>query len=162
MVIQHSQLSSVVIKRFSSVQTFAANADEIVKTVIELDAKLNEWKNSISDVLRLDYPIHSSSLRNGISLDQALCLQFQYYGTLFDIHSVLTCPWFKGIFCADQHPTLQSQSVLSSEMVAEGARTMIRATQHIHINAASPVMQVHLCPMLPIFFISTPPSNSLL
>jgi hypothetical protein len=139
MLIKYAQLSSMVTERLSSVQTFRQGPEEIIKTVCELDEHLHDMKDSMQHILSLDAPLDPSNLPHGITLQQALYMQHAYYGTRFDIHTVLTYPWFYSILSSTQHPAFRSQMEKSSEIVANASRAAILATKYIHIDANCPI-----------------------
>lgn len=136
--IKHAQISSTVAKRLSNVYIVHQTATDIIKTVVELDKMLYDYKQSISCFFDVDASIDPSQLPSGISLQQAVYLQYSFYGTLCDIHSVLTYPWFHNILSLNQDPAVCLQLEVSSQRVAKASRSILVATKHVHIDAAAP------------------------
>ncbi|KAJ2905583.1 hypothetical protein MKZ38_004877 [Zalerion maritima] len=138
-LIRLAQLSSLVAKRLSSVQAFRQGPEALVRTVGELNEKLVVIKRSIEPILSLSDPLDLSKLPHSVSFQQAVYLQYTYYNTVFDIHTVLTYPWSQSILGLTQHPALRTQVERSTEMVARSCRDAILATKHICIAACTPL-----------------------
>lgn len=138
-LIRLAQLSSLAAKRLSSVQAFRQRPEILVGAVSELDEELTTLKRSIEPILCLGSPLDLNKLPMGMSLQQTIYLQYAYFNTVFDIHTVLTYPWSQSILGLAQHSTLRSQVERSIHVVAEACREAILATKYIHVDASTPV-----------------------
>ena len=73
------------------------------------------------------------------ALNCALYIRFNYYGSLTAINTIFFFPWISAICgISAQTAELRDQIVLSTKIVADAARNIIRATKFIQVDAASP------------------------
>ncbi len=138
-MIKLAQLSSKVARRLSSVQALGEGAEQIVRTVSELDAECQALKQSTESILSLDDPINPSHLPHGLTLAQTTYLKFTYFSVILDIHTYLTHPWSRSLLDLTPNPDLRMQAERSVDKVIETCTSAILATEHIHIRASTPV-----------------------
>lgn len=110
----------------------------MLNTVRSLDQKLQEWKDGLPTDLQISatvVPLHRHSPRNAVSVSQ---LQFAYHASLMAIHMILVYPWISAIFCPDDVQAFREQATISSEKMAQAARSIILLTRRRNIDAVSP------------------------
>lgn len=135
----HARISAQINKQLLSVSSFRKTTTDIMQNMAELSQQLESWKESLPPPWQPgasnDF-IDTSSTRE---LNQVLYLRFSYYGSLTAIHTIFFYPWISIICGVDPHNTIHNKEIAqSTEIVAEAARHIIRATRIMHINAASP------------------------
>lgn len=110
----------------------------MLKTVRSLDQKLQEWKDGLPTDLQISataVPLHRHIPRNAVSVYQ---LQFAYHGSLMAIHMIMVYPWISAIFSTDDVQAFREQASVSSEKMAQAARSIILMTRRLNIDAVSP------------------------
>ncbi|EXJ69162.1 uncharacterized protein A1O5_08097 [Cladophialophora psammophila CBS 110553] len=138
--IRFAQLSSLVSKRLSSVQAFRRTTSATIDNVIDLDQQLRSLKDSMAYIFCVDAPINPSSLPAGMSLNQALDVQFTYYDLLSHIHTALTYPWSQAMLRPQENDKHRKQIETSCSIVADAARSIILATKWVHLDANCSVL----------------------
>lgn len=139
-VVRLAQLSSRAFKGALSYQAFRKGPKALANAVQTLAAELEALRRSKEqEGFLLDAPIDPSHLPAMLSLQQALYLQYAYFNTELIIHAVLTTPWSQEMPGLRHEPSAVSQSAVSVEVVAQTCRKAILATQHIQLEASTPV-----------------------
>jgi hypothetical protein len=136
--IKHAQIASLISKKLSSVSAFRRTTAEMLETVRSLDQKLQDWRDQLPHGLQIKSPtkaLEACGSRNIVSIYH---LHFAYYGSLMAIHMVLVYPWITAIFSIDQVQAFRDQVSVSTEAVAQAARSIILLTRHLHVDVASP------------------------
>lgn len=141
-LVRLAQLSSLACKRAFSYQAFHKGAKALVEAVAELDELLQALKSSIQHILTLDTPVDPNHLPSSLSLQQTLYLQYAYFNTVLDVHTVLALPWSQNILGLRSEPSLGSLLERSTQIVAKACQDAILATKYIHLDASTPLPYV--------------------
>ncbi len=139
-LIKLHQVCSFVGKSLSSPRAFRKRPVEFIQTVNDLDRKVRSLGEEIEDILLVKGSLDPSRLPGNLSLTMALAIYFTYNDLLFDIHTILTYPWSRGIISLRQHPSFRGQVERSYSVVAKACRDIILASRHIPIDAACPFL----------------------
>lgn len=112
------------------------NAFETLDTLLDLEKKLSNWYLSV----RVNDCVGSSSaphVPNGLQMSHSTFLQFTYHGSLIAIHAPFAYPWNRQWHHAEHDTSILTQRQRSAEVVADSARSIIKATQRMQLSAAS-------------------------
>lgn len=116
----------------------------MLDTVRSLDQKLQDWRDQLPPSLQISSPtkpLPQCAPRNMVNI---YYLHFSYYGSLMAIHMVLVYPWIAAIFSTDQVQAFRDQVSVSTETVAQAARSIILITRHLNVDVASPAWYASL------------------
>ena len=138
-IIYHAQISSAVMKDLISVKGRRKPPSVMAKTVQELDARLEMWRNNLPQYLKPTLPLQTQNLAAGLHVEHKLWFYLAYYGTLSAIHSVFACPWNSPTDNVEPDNVVQEQMDRSVLLVADAARKVILVTRSITVDAAAPV-----------------------
>lgn len=112
------------------------NACETLDTLIDLEKKLTHWNASV--------PVNSSAssspsavVSNGLPMSHNIFFQFTYHGSLIAIHAPFAYPWNRRGHHPEHDRVVMAQRLRSAEVVADSARSIIKATQRMQLSAAS-------------------------
>lgn len=141
-LVRLAQLSSLACKRAFSYQAFHRGAKSLVEAVGELHILLQDLKSSILHIFNLDAPVDPSNLPSLLSLHQVVYLQYAYFNTVLDIHTVVALPWSQNMLGLRSEPSLSSQLERSTQIVAKTCQDAILATKNIHLDASTPLPYV--------------------
>lgn len=139
--IRHAQISSLISKKVTSGSAFQKTAEELIKSVSEIDQQLQEWRNSMPIYLqpgRYMKTLGTSTKKNKINI---IYIYFSYYGSLMAMHTIFAYPWITtSVFHTDldSSPAFLEQVPGSIKKVAEAARSIILLTRYIEMDAVSP------------------------
>lgn len=136
--IKHAQIASLISKKLASVSAFRSTTAEMLEAIHSLDQKLQEWRDQLPQGLQINNPTKALDTCGSRNIVNIYHLHFAYYGSLMAIHMVLVYPWIAAIFSNDQVQAFRDQVSVSSETVAQAARSIILLTRHLHVDAASP------------------------
>ncbi|KAJ9610300.1 hypothetical protein H2200_005077 [Cladophialophora chaetospira] len=150
MLIKLMQLSSTAKKRLSSARGLRQTPEQLIETVHDLGAKLDELKSSTQHQFCLDGPLEVSQLPNDLTLRQAQSLQYHYFCLVLDINTPLAYPWSGICTYAKHNKSAFDQIKISLNLVAEASRSAILATRQIRIDASCSAL-------LPLMSILSPP-----
>ena len=137
-LIRLAQLSSQAYHKIFSYQALQNISQALVGEITSLDAQLESLKRSKEHVFRLDAPIDPNELPTCLSLHRAIYLQYAYYVTLLDIHTILAIPWSQNILVSMHEPSLAVQRERSTQKVARTCRDIILTTTHMNFDASTP------------------------
>lgn len=138
-LVKHAQISGQICRRLLSVSSFQQTPADLIDTMYELTQQLKCWHDSLPTSWRPDQPIKLSELMSARALNCALYVRFNYYGSLTAINTIFFFPWISAICgISPQTAELRDQIVLSTKIVADAARNIIRAKKFIQVDAASP------------------------
>lgn len=135
---RHAQLASEIFKRLNSEKAKRQIASETLATVCDLEKKLQEWR-ACTPIEFWSRSSFLSNLPDGLQSSHNTFLSFCYLGSLITIHSPFCYPWSRPWPQNEQSPAVLLQRQRSTEIVADSARCIIKATQRMQMNAASPV-----------------------
>ncbi|EXJ82864.1 hypothetical protein A1O3_06679 [Capronia epimyces CBS 606.96] len=138
-----SELSVIAAKAFQAL--YAPNVrqrpeTEIVKTMLDLEQQLEEWKAAIDIDFQPEYEINTADpyLRHYI-----LVLHFQYYTCLSNIHfAALTLRRSTG------DTSCQNQIISSRAIYSSCARAMVRMTRNVAVDIPAFVWRILCYPIL--------------
>lgn len=136
------QLYSVVDKRLSSARLSRQTSEELVRNVQELVERLDSLQQSFRAELGLELPLDLAKLPDYFNIKQALSIQFTYYNLLWEIHTPLLHPWYRGTPNLKQHPEYRSQIKSSTSVVASTSRAAILDSKYIQIGVDCPLLYV--------------------
>ena len=138
-MIHHAQISSRICKQLLSATSFQRTPEQNMAVMSDLSQQLELWKSSLPHSHQPGSPINPSNFRSTRDLNRILYLHFAYYGSLTAIHTIFFFPWMSVICGVDPHDPVQGKQLsTSTNMVVDAARSIIRATRAMHIDAASP------------------------
>jgi hypothetical protein len=138
-IVTHAQIASRISKRLLSVASFQKTPTALLETVSDLNLQLQCWRESLNSSLQPNIPINRSELRSTCELNAIIYLHFAYYGSLTAIHTIFFYPWISAICGVDpRNATLCEQMAVSTNIVADAARSIIQTTRHMRVDAASP------------------------
>ncbi|MCJ1299227.1 hypothetical protein MMC08_002019 [Hypocenomyce scalaris] len=146
--VQHAQLSSMISRRLLSVKSFQQSPSVLIQTVQELGQRLQHWRDSLPPVLQMNRIIKSAELPRNIQVLHVVKIRFLYCGSLMAIHTVFAYPWISALFGNAQTQAVRNQIAISSNAVAEGARSLILAVRSISVDVASPQWSAFYYPMV--------------
>ncbi len=137
-LVKHAQISGQICRRLLSVSSFQQTPAALMDTMHDLTHQLKCWHDSLPASWRPDRPMKLSEVTSTRALNCALYIRFNYYGSLTAINTIFFFPWISAICgISPQSPELRDQIVLSTKIVADAARNIIRATKFIQVDAAS-------------------------
>lgn len=136
--IRQAQISSLISKNLSSVSAFRQTTAEMIETIRSLDQKLHDWRDQLPPDLQIKSPTFPPTPYGSRNMANINHLHFAYYGSLLGIHMVLTYPWIAAIFSTDQVQAFREQVSISTETVAQAARSIILMTRQLNVDVASP------------------------
>ena len=136
--IDHARISGQIAKRINALKARTPSMDEVLRTVTELDIKLQKWRESQPHFLGLDP--QEANLPPNIHPTHAYYKSYAYYGSLITIHSILVHPWNALAVKLEpgQKQNFMERIAHSTDIVVGASRKMIQNLRHITINAASP------------------------
>lgn len=137
--IKINHLSSVIQKILFKASTWRQTPEELIKKVELLQNKLEELRVSLSEQCQVHLPMDMTKLPANLNMQQALSIQFLYYNQVWDIHTTLAHPWFRGITGLERHPGFKDRIAESCSIVAETSRAAILDCRFIHLDANSPM-----------------------
>ena len=138
-IVKHAQITSRICRRLLSVSSFQQTPTVLMEAINDLSQQLQQWRESLPPSLQPDIPINPSDVHSTRELNVVIYLHFVYYGSLTAIHTIFFYPWISAICGIDpQNSTLNDQILMSTNIVADAARHIIRTTRSMHVNAASP------------------------
>ncbi|KAK5051556.1 hypothetical protein LTR84_003208 [Exophiala bonariae] len=148
-MIAHAQISARICKKLLTVSAFRQPPADIIEVMDQLIYQLEHWKDSLPTALSDDLPGTVVQLSNTRRLNKILYLKFAYYGSLTAIHTIFFFPWISAICDIDPHNKTHSEQIANStRIVADTARSIIRATRSMQVNATSPQWLVFYYPMV--------------
>jgi hypothetical protein len=142
-MINHAQISAKIHRTLLSMSGMRQTPNKIMQVMNDLERELEVW--------RISLPLAWQPGKNGDYVnigspqerDRIFYIQFSYYGSLTAIHTIFYYPWVSVICGIDPRKLEHSRQIsLSNEVVANAARSIISATRHMHIDAASPQWSV--------------------
>lgn len=139
MSIRHAKLNSHIAKQLSTVKAQEQSAEQLLETIGHLVEELEKWRASLPSHLTVKPPFQKLQLPPNISLSHVVNAHFCYWSSMIAIHTSFCYPWSRGWREETSNPEIILQRQQSTKIVAEASRQIIRATQSVHINAASPV-----------------------
>ena len=107
--------------------------------MVELNDKLDSFKQSMKHIISFDDDIDDVQLPSTMTRFQLIMAFFLYYGVLIDIHSSLLVPWFH-FTDVGQLDTFRPQIENSCRIVSETARSVILATRLVRLEPNTPVL----------------------
>ena len=113
--------------------------EELVNNVQMLQLKLEELRNSLWNQGQIDLPMNIAKPPAGLTMQQALSIQFLHSNLVWDIHTTLAHPWFRDATGLDRHPGFQDRIAKSCAIVAETSRAAILDCRFIHLDANCPM-----------------------
>lgn len=139
-LIRLAQMSSLISKKFSHLETMQKPQEPIVQTILELDESLE----SLKELVDLDSPLEPC--RQGIDRDmqQAIYIRMTYYVAVLDSHALVLYPWSLRILNLADHPQIQVQVGSSAEMVLKTSRLMILGTQFVRLDTSTSTLYIKL------------------
>lgn len=146
--VQHAQISSMISRRLLSAKSFQQSPSVLVQTAQELSQRLQHWRDSLPPMLQTDKIIKSAELPRNVQVLHVIRVRFLYCGSLMAIHTVFAYPWISAMFGNNQSQALRNQIVVSSNSVAEAARSLILAVKYVSIDAATPQWSAFYYPMV--------------
>jgi hypothetical protein len=108
---------------------------ELLAAVEDLDAQLDGWRKSLPAAYHRSPPYVAANLPPGMHQHHAVYASCVYNSDRIAMHSLFCHPW-NGI---SQDRLFDVQRHLSTEIVADAARSIIKAIQGVSISAATPV-----------------------
>lgn len=137
-MVHHARISAQIGKQLLSVSGFRQSPAIIMERMVGLGQQLENWKSSLPHSFKPGI-IDPSAVQSVRETNRILCIHFAYYGSITAIHTIFFYPWISFICGIDPHDrTHNNQIVESTRAVAEAARSIIRATRAITIDATSP------------------------
>ncbi len=138
-MVKHAQISARIYKYLLSVSSLRKSPAELMLAMADLSAQLEGWR----DTLPFSITLNGTSIQSGSELgrerDYIIYLHFAYFGSLTAIHTKFFYPWISGICGIDTRDPAQSQQIGSSTaIVADTARSIIRTTRAMNVDASSP------------------------
>ena len=142
-IVQHAQISSRISKQLASGKSFRQTPAKIIEVIRNLNAELDEWRDSLPLFLRPDLPTrrHGEQLHN-INMYLVMYIRYAYFGSVMAIHSILTHPWNSALFGSSQTPALHHDTSISAHVVVNAARSIILDTDVIHTDVSTPIWYV--------------------
>jgi hypothetical protein len=138
-VIYLAQITSSVIKSLTSVKNRQKPLSVKAKTVRDLEARLQSWRDNLPTYVKPVGAGNTSNLPSGIIPEHKIFIHFSYYGTLSAIHSIFACPWNLPALDLSQDDVVCKQIEQSSLAAADAARNTILMTRNIKVDAAAPI-----------------------
>ena len=134
--VRHAQIASQMSRRLGS--TRALRRDNLIDTVRDLSAQVEEWYHLIPSHLKIDIKRGFTRPLIGSQADKIMYLQYGYFGSLMAVHAIFAYPWIGNFDAVKDKPAISSQRVSSSDAVADAARNVILGSRLIRMDAASP------------------------
>ncbi|KAJ9494771.1 hypothetical protein H2202_009672 [Exophiala xenobiotica] len=145
--IKINHLSSVTRKMLFKASAWRQAPRHLVNNVTTLQMKLEELRASLKLQCQIDLPMNITKPPAGLNMQQALSIQFLYYNLVWDIHTTLAHPWFRGVTGLDRHPDFQVQISQSCAIVAETSRATILDSRFIQLDANCPMPVAYYSPL---------------
>lgn len=146
--VQHAQISSMISRRLFSAKSFQQSPSALIQTAQELSQRLQHWRDSLPAMLQTNKIIKSAELPRNVQVLHVVKVRFLYCGSLMAIHTIFAYPWISAMFGNSQNQALGNQILISSNSIAEAARSLILAVRYINIDAATPQWSAFYYPMI--------------
>ena len=134
--VRHAQIASQISRRLGS--TRALQRDNLIDTVRDLSAQVEEWYHLMPFHLKIDMKRGFTQPPVGSQAEKIMYLQYGYLGSLMAIHAIFAYPWIGNFDAVKDKPAFSSQRVSSSDAVADAARNVILGSRLIRMDAACP------------------------
>ncbi|CAN9337904.1 unnamed protein product [Alternaria alternata] len=128
-MVQHSQITSVILKRLSPRKIRTKSADRILQTARSLDKELRDWHASLPSYYRNGPPFIGTELPEGISQFHIRFVNLIYNSCLIVLHTMFCYPWVRLGFENEPSPAILAQRQESIDVVASAARDIIITIQ---------------------------------
>ncbi|KAI1629537.1 fungal-specific transcription factor domain-containing protein [Exophiala viscosa] len=136
--IEINHLASRIRKMLFTASAWRQAPENLVNNVTMLQMKLDALRANLKAQCQIDLPLKITKPPAGLDMQQALSIQFLYYNLVWDIHTTLAHPWFRGTGL-DRHPDFQLQIAQSCSIVAETSRAAILDCRFIQLDASCPM-----------------------
>ena len=136
-MIQHAKIVSQISKRLMSARAFPQPTDMLLANLHELETQLRSWRDSLPQDIRPPDSMKHFRLPKVERPLPVLFIQNAYYGSLLNIHCVLTYPWIKQVLPNSPQPVPDGEILRSAETAASAARSLVLIASRLEINAAS-------------------------
>ncbi|KAM5358167.1 hypothetical protein ACJZ2D_015530 [Fusarium nematophilum] len=130
-MVKHAQILSSVIRSLNAIRSSRSMSDETFALVQRSDRRLHEWRNSLPRFIQFGM-LPGAGLPKGVTSEHCLLLEYSYYTTLIQIHSIVMAPWSK-VYQEKPtaNPSHQAQIFKSASIVAEASRKIISQLRYI-------------------------------
>ena len=143
-LIRLAQMSSLISKKFSHLETMQKPQELIVQTISELTESLESLKEFLDRLVDLDSPLEPCRQGIDIDLQQAIYIRMTYYVAVLDSHALVLYPWSLRILNLADHPQIQVQVGSSAEMVLKTSRLMRLGTQFVRLDTSTSTLYIKL------------------
>ena len=147
-IIKHAQIASEISTRLASCKAFRQTPEVLAQTASELSLRLRTWKTSLPAYLQPGASFKSLERPHGIRNGHIIYLHYAYYGSLMAIHTIFTYPWISAALGIEQSLEFQSQIFVSTNAVAEAARSILMTTRDLEIDAGLPQVLAFYYPII--------------
>ncbi|KIV79886.1 hypothetical protein PV11_07427 [Exophiala sideris] len=141
-----NHLASITRKMLFTALAWRQAPELVVNNVTLLQVKLDALRANLKAQCQINLPLNITKPPVGLDIQQALSIQFLYYNLVWDIHTTLAHPWFRGTGL-DRHPDFQLQITQSCSIVAETSRAAILDCRFIQLDANSPMPVAYYSPL---------------
>ncbi|EEU33631.1 uncharacterized protein NECHADRAFT_89306 [Fusarium vanettenii 77-13-4] len=137
-MIKHARILSSVIRTLNVIRSSSSMSEETFAMVQRLDSRLQDWRNSLPRFIQFGM-LPGAGLPKGVTSEQCLLLEYSYYTTLIQIHSIIMAPWSK-VYQEKPttNPSHQAHILKSASIVAEASRKIISQLRYITVSPDTP------------------------
>lgn len=125
LMVKHSQITSLIMKRLSARKTRTKSVDHILQTVRDIDEQLHDWHVSLPPYYKSDYASLTKELPDGVTQFHVNFVSLVYNSCLLVIHNIFCYPWIRLGPGNGSHPEALAQRRKSLDVVADAARNII-------------------------------------
>ncbi|EXJ76280.1 uncharacterized protein A1O5_00788 [Cladophialophora psammophila CBS 110553] len=146
--VKHAQISSLILKRLSTVKAMQQSPQEMLVVVQDLDQELQAWYDSLAPCFKSCPPHSAMNLPPSVQPHHIVFTRFIYSASLIAMHTLFCHPWTRPGCGSSTNPRIIAQRQRSTDIVASAAREIIMATQGLSVSAGSPVWLAFYFPLV--------------
>lgn len=141
-LIKLAQLTSSSTRKISKIETRQQSPGALLEILSALESQLAELKNFLQQFVDLKSPLDHDHSGTNLTMQQAIYIRMAYNIAVFNVHTVLTYPWYRRLLSRDMidNPELPIRIRHSESVVVEAARNMILATQFLRLDASTSLL----------------------
>lgn len=147
--IQQANISSDILKKFTTVKAQQLTPLQKMKLVKDMDERLKNWYDELPQHFKRTFHAPSSQMPEGLRIEHLMYLNFTYHANMSAIHSIFGYPWSILTSQNMSHTAIQGQAAASAKVLAQSSRAIILAIRSISIDSVAPVWYV----FQPVLFV---------
>jgi hypothetical protein len=137
--IQTCQLYDEVNRQLISIRALHEPPTKMLSFVKQFDIQLRTWRESMPAQLRPTDFVKQFTMPGTMRMLGLMTVHSSFYDLLMVAHSIFIYPWVISSFASDGDPEfaakLKAQTMSSSRLVANAARSLIVMTRSLDINS---------------------------